>query len=88
MLAPLSARIEIWETEYCHVMDAPEGIVEWYRGTGLRPFLSALPDDSARDAFLAEYLEALRPHYPTRADGRILFPFRRLFLLAYRTMAS
>jgi trans-aconitate 2-methyltransferase len=83
-LARLSTRVEIWETEYCHVMDSTEGIVDWYRGTGLRPFLAALPDDSARAAFLADYLEAIRPHYPPRCDGRVLFPFRRLFVIAYR----
>jgi trans-aconitate 2-methyltransferase len=84
VLAPLCGRLDLWETEYVHVLDGPEAIVEWYRGTGLRPFLSALPDDSARAAFLAEYLDAIRPYYPRRPDGNVLFPFRRLFLLAIR----
>jgi trans-aconitate 2-methyltransferase len=83
-LAPHCGRLELWETEYAHILDGPEGIVDWYRGAGLRPFLAALPDDAARAAFLAEYLDALRPHYPPRIDGRVLFPFRRLFLVACR----
>ncbi len=83
VLAPASARLDIWFTDYLHVLDGPEAIVEWYRGTGLRPFLGALgPED--RDRFLADYLEAIRPAYPRQADGRILFPFRRLFLIARR----
>jgi trans-aconitate 2-methyltransferase len=83
VLAPLASRVDIWETDYLHVMDGPEGIVEWYRGTGLRPFLAALAEPD-RDVFLARYLEAIRPCYPRRSDGRILFPFRRLFMIGYR----
>jgi trans-aconitate 2-methyltransferase len=83
ILSPAAARIDLWYTDYLHVMYGPAAIVEWYRGTGLRPFLDALaPED--RDPFLAEYRDAIRPAYPPRADGRVLFPFRRLFLLAHR----
>jgi len=77
-----SARVDLWQSDYFHVMDGPEAIVEWYRGTGLRPFLDALaPGD--RERFATEYLEALRPYYPPQSDGRILFPFRRLFVVSY-----
>jgi trans-aconitate 2-methyltransferase len=82
-LAKRAARLDLWETVYVHVVDGPQEVVEWYRATGLRPFLSVLPTDAYRDEFVAEYLEALRPHYPPRQDGKALFPFRRLFLLAY-----
>ena len=84
LLAPLAARVELWATEYVHVMDGPEDIVEWYKGTGMRPFLDALSDDAERASFTAEYLAAIRQGYPARLDGRVLFPFRRLFLVAYR----
>jgi trans-aconitate 2-methyltransferase len=83
VLAPSAERIDLWQTEYMHVLDGPEAIVEWYRGTGLRPFLKALAEPD-RPRFLAEYLDAIRPHYPHRADGKVLFPFRRLFVVAYR----
>jgi len=82
-LAPRAVAVDIWETIYQHVLDGPDAIVEWYRGTGLRPFLSALPEDD-RDRFLNEYRDAIRPHYPARQDGRVLLPFRRLFVIAYR----
>jgi len=83
-LAPLVNRLDIWTTEYFHVLTGPEGIVEWYHGTGMRPFLEALPDDDARRRFTAQYLDAIRGVYPVRAEGRVLFPFQRLFLIAYR----
>jgi trans-aconitate 2-methyltransferase len=83
-MAPLATRLDIWETEYLHVMPGPLAIVEWYRGTGLRPFLDRLPDEGVRHRFLAEYLEAVTAAYPARPDGRVLFPFRRMFIIAYR----
>ena len=84
LLAKEAARIDLWETEYLHILAGPEAIVDWYKGTGLRPFLDKLPGEAERERFLADYGEALRPLYPARGDGRVLFPFKRLFLIAYR----
>jgi trans-aconitate 2-methyltransferase len=84
LLAPLSARVDFWATEYIHVMPDAEAIVEWYKGSGLRPFLEAIDGESERRRFLTEYLAVLAPLYPPRPDGRILFPFRRIFGVAYR----
>jgi len=84
VLALRAARLDLWETLYMHVMAGPESIVEWHKGTGLRPFLDALSDDGTRERFCAEYLEGLRQIYPRRPDERVLFPFRRLFLVAYK----
>jgi trans-aconitate 2-methyltransferase len=83
-LAGVAARIDLWHTEYMHVLDGPAAIVEWYKGTGLRPFLDALLSDDDREAFLMEYLERICVLYPLQADGRVLFPFRRLFMVAYK----
>jgi trans-aconitate 2-methyltransferase len=83
-LAPHATRVDVWTTDYYHVLEGIDGIIEWYRGTGLRPWLEALPDDATRSAFLAEYRERLEPHFAVRANGRVLFPFRRLFVVAYR----
>jgi trans-aconitate 2-methyltransferase len=84
LLAPHSARVELWETEYIHVLPAAEAIVEWYKGTGLRPFLEGLSSPDEREHFVADYLDQIRAAYPPRADGHVLFPFLRLFLIAYR----
>jgi trans-aconitate 2-methyltransferase len=81
LLASQATRIEIWRTVYHHRMETPAGIVEWVRGTGLRPYLDPLDLDE-RNAFLAQYeariAEAYRPH----TDGRILLPFPRKFVVA------
>jgi len=83
LLSPSAARLDIWETEYLHVMDGPAAIVEWYKGTGLRPFLDALPTDGDRENFLADYTDRIADAYPARPDGKVLFPFRRFFMVAW-----
>jgi trans-aconitate 2-methyltransferase len=83
LLAPLSAHLDLWETEYLHILPNADAIVEWYKGTGLRPFLEALSSDVDREQFLSEYLQRIRAAYRPQADGKVLFPFRRLFVVAY-----
>jgi trans-aconitate 2-methyltransferase len=84
LLRPLTGSLEIWETEYYHVVDNPQAIIEWFRGTGLRPFLAALENDGQRKRFEELLLERYAGAYLPQNDGRILFPFRRLFIIAYR----
>ena len=84
LLAPRANSVDIWETIYQHVLPHAEAIVEWYKGSGLRPFLEAMPTDTDRETFMARYTERIRAAYPSRPDGSVLFPFRRLFVIAYR----
>lgn len=84
LLTPLVSKLDLWETTYYHVLSGPEGVVEWFRGTGLRPFLEALEADEERRRFERKLLERYRASYPRRANGSVLFPFRRLFFVAYR----
>jgi trans-aconitate 2-methyltransferase len=83
LLRPLCANIDIWHTVYNHVMDGPEGIVEWFKGSALRPFLSAL-DAGMQAGFLAAYTAQIARSYPARFDGRVLLRFPRLFIVATR----
>jgi trans-aconitate 2-methyltransferase len=85
VLSPHASRVDLWATEYIHVMPEAGAIVEWYRGTGLRPFLQALDTDADRNSFAIEYGKRLREAYRPQADGQILFPFRRIFMVAYKT---
>ena len=71
-------------TDYVHIMPGHSGIVEWYRGTGARPWLEGLPDDLARAHFMEDYLREISHAFPAQNDGNVLFPFRRLFVIAYR----
>lgn len=82
--ASIASRVELWETDYIHVLSGPEAIVEWYRGTGLRPWLEALPNAATQSRFIADYTRLIAEAFPSQADGRVLFPFRRLFVIAYR----
>jgi trans-aconitate 2-methyltransferase len=82
-LAPVARSIDAWETEYLHVMESPAAIVEWISGTGLRPFLHALDTEAERTEFVARLLVRVRESYDVRRDGRVLFPFRRTFVVAY-----
>jgi trans-aconitate 2-methyltransferase len=83
LLKPLCAELDIWHTIYNHVMAGPGAIVEWFKGSALRPYLSAL-DPAMGDDFLAAYLEEIKRHYGARHDGRVLLPFPRVFIMAVR----
>jgi trans-aconitate 2-methyltransferase len=83
LLRPLCTHLDIWHTVYNHVMAGPEAIVEWFRGSGLRPFLSPLNDDIRR-AFVAAYSARVAEAYPARFDGKALLRFPRLFIIAVR----
>ncbi len=84
LFAPAVAHLDLWETTYYHVMPGPEAIIEWFRGTGLRPYLEALRSDEERRTFEQRLLVRYTESYPRRANGNVLFPFRRLFFIAYR----
>jgi trans-aconitate 2-methyltransferase len=81
LLADRTVSLDIWSTEYLQVLEGKDAVLEWVRGTGLRPILDGLGDDE-RERFVAEYARRLRTAYPTREDGRTLYPFRRLFIVA------
>ncbi|HYE51736.1 MAG TPA: methyltransferase domain-containing protein [Azospirillaceae bacterium] len=80
-LAPHAAHVDVWETEYLHLLDGADPVLEWTRGTALLPVQETLePAEFAE--FLARYRDLLRAAYPPERDGRTLFPFRRLFIVA------
>lgn len=79
-----ASSLDIWETEYQHVLASKSAIVDWITSTGLRPFLAALDMDDERSAFLAELQHRVDAAYESRIDGKVLFPFRRTFVIAYR----
>jgi trans-aconitate 2-methyltransferase len=80
-LAPLANSLDIWETEYLQVLEGANPVKEWTKGTWLTPLLAAL-DEPERSGFETAYGERVAAAYPPRADGKTLFPFRRMFLIA------
>ncbi|POX65360.1 trans-aconitate methyltransferase [Streptomyces sp. Ru62] len=83
-LTRLGCAADVWETTYFHVLQGEDPVLDWVKGTGLRPALTALADDpQARDTFLTEYRDLLREAYPSAPYGTVL-PFRRLFAVAVK----
>jgi len=83
LLRPMSAGLDIWETDYHHVLEGEHPVTEWISSTGLVPFLSVL-SEAEKPAFLADYSACAAAAYPRQADGTVLFTMRRLFIVAVR----
>jgi trans-aconitate 2-methyltransferase len=83
LLRPLCSHIDIWHTHYNHIIENHAGVVEWFKGSGLRPFLAPL-DAAMRERFTARYTDEIKAAYTARSDGRIMLKFPRLFILAVR----
>ena len=79
-----AARVDVWRTTYYHpLVGGAEGVTEWFKGSGLRPYLAPL-DASERSIFLARYRESVANAYPALPDGTVLLPFPTLFFIATR----
>jgi trans-aconitate 2-methyltransferase len=74
---------DVWETTYSTLLTGPDPVLEWTRGSALRPVLARLTEPADREAFLAEYAAELRRAYPAEPHGTV-FPFRRIFAVAVR----
>lgn len=84
-LLATGAKADVWETTYLHVLRGPDAVLEWVRGSALRPFLTALEVAGANgdtEEFLTAYAAVLRAAYPRDEAGRTIFPFRRIFAVA------
>ena len=81
MLAPHAASLDIWQTEYLQLLEGEDSVLRWTESTTLRPVTLTL-DEAEGEAFKAAYAARLRAAYSRRPDGRTLFPFQRLFMVA------
>ncbi len=82
LLTRAGFEVDAWETTYLHVLHGDDPVVDWYKGTGLRPVLAALPPALAAE-FLDEYRARMSEAYPAARYGTVL-PFRRVFVVAVR----
>ncbi|WP_307816459.1 methyltransferase domain-containing protein [Nocardioides limicola] len=83
ILTAAGARVDAWETTYLHVLTGTDPVFEWVSGTGARPTLAALPPD-LRAEFVKEFKRRLAAAYPPDPEGRVVLPFRRIFVVATR----
>lgn len=83
ILSPHCSRVDVWRTTYHHPLNGLDGIVEWFKGTGLLPYLTPL-DAGERAEYLSVYRGLLARHYPVLPDGKVILPFPRLFIVATR----
>jgi trans-aconitate 2-methyltransferase len=81
-LADRGCAVDAWETTYQHVLPGADAVLEWVKGSALRPVVSSL-EGAAREEFLADYAARLRDAYPARPSGTVM-PFRRIFVAAQR----
>jgi trans-aconitate 2-methyltransferase len=82
ILSEAGCRVDIWRTTYYHALSGgAEAVVEWFKGSGLRPFIAPLGDEE-REEFLIRYRSAVARAYPAKSDGGVLLPFPRLFIIA------
>lgn len=76
--------VNIWRTNYHHVLADAPAIVEWVKGTGLLPYLNRIEDEGAKAAFLKEYERRLEEAYPKLKDGKVILVYPRFFVLVVR----
>ena len=81
VLSELTDNFRIWETTYFYSMPSYESIIEWYKGTGLRPYLEQLSADDC-EAYLKDFLQCLKDTYPVQKNGEIILRYPRLFFIA------
>ena len=81
LLAGQAAKLDIWETEYLHVLEGEDPVLAWTLGTALLPVRQRL-DAESFEAFKTHHAAKLRTAYPPQPGGETLFPFRRLFVIA------
>lgn len=83
LLSKHCTTVDVWRTTYLHPLADHAAVVEWFKGSALRPFLAPL-NDAEKAAFLKDYLARISLAYPALADGTVLLPFPRLFIIATR----
>src|SRR5262249_21152960 len=83
LLRPVCAHVDIWHINYNHVLAGHDAIVEWFKGSSLRPFTDAV-DPAMRQDYLAAYRPEIADAYPANFDGTVLLKFPRLFIVAVR----
>lgn len=78
-----NSNVQVWETVYEHILPSPAHVVQWMRGTGLRPYLDRL-SVAERQNFLTEYALRIHAEYPPDSSGKVVLKYPRVFILIER----
>lgn len=81
ILSGCSAKIDMWQTTYYHIVPDHRAVIDWYKGSGLKPYLDML-SDSEKQIFQDELIELIRKNLPVQADGTVILKMPRLFFIA------
>jgi trans-aconitate 2-methyltransferase len=84
LLCTLTSRIELWLTTYLHIMNSHQDLIDWYSSTGMKTCLGRIGTEEGKKQFKHEILEKCKGQYPLQRDGKIIFPFKRLFFIAWK----
>jgi len=84
VLSGLFSSIDMWETDYMHILESPSQILEMMRSTGLRPYMERLDTEADKEKFEDEILTEIKARYPLQKNGKVIFPFKRLFFIGYQ----
>lgn len=83
ILAKVSPKVTMWETTYYHIVPSHSSVIEWYKGSGLRPYLEAL-EPAEKTEFLSDLLEMIEKNYPVQSDDSVILKMPRLFFTAVK----
>jgi trans-aconitate 2-methyltransferase len=84
IISKLSNRVDMWTTTYLHVMESHQSLIDWYSSTGLKIYLERVGNEEGKLKFTTDILKACKTKYPVQSNGKILFPFKRIFFVAYK----
>jgi trans-aconitate 2-methyltransferase len=84
VLSKTAAALDLWQTEYLQIMDGARAVLEWVRGTAMRPYLERLSDNRQRKQFEELCLAEFNKSYLADDQGKVLFPYKRIFIVAYK----
>jgi trans-aconitate 2-methyltransferase len=84
LLSPYCRSVDVWVTDYLHILESPASIYEMVQTTGLRPYLERIKSDDDKKAFEKEVFDETVKAYPVQKNGKVIFPFTRLFFVGYK----
>ncbi len=84
LLSAQASSIDMWETTYYHILEGQDPVVEWTKGSILRPLMDLLEEPEA-STFLERYRSQIAQAYPQQPDGKTVLQFRRLFFMATKS---